>query len=74
MIHSKITKFAAALGTATLVAAFCAPANAAIVLGGDNGWEVSYGGFVNLFYTQTDFEFSDGTSEDSSHLNEGLLP
>ncbi|HEX9805420.1 MAG TPA: porin [Alteraurantiacibacter sp.] len=74
MSHSKITKFAAALGTATLTAALCAPANAAIVLGGDNGWEVSYGGFVNLFYTQTDFEFSDGTSEDSSHLNEGLLP
>jgi hypothetical protein len=75
MIHSKITKFAAALGTATLVAAFCAPANAAIVLGGDNGWEVSYGGFVNLFYTQTDFDYAaPGADQDSSHLNEGLLP
>ncbi|HEY7841525.1 MAG TPA: porin [Gammaproteobacteria bacterium] len=74
MSHSKITKFAAALGTAMLVAVSSAPANAAIVLGGDNGWEVSYGGFVNLFYTQTDFEFDGGGSEDSSHLNEGLLP
>ncbi|MBI2970130.1 MAG: porin [Gammaproteobacteria bacterium] len=67
-------KLAAAFGIATFVAALSSPANAAIVLGGDNGWEVSYGGFVNLFYTQTDFEFEGGGSEDSSHLNEGLLP
>ncbi len=70
----KRTKLAAAIGTAALAGALCAPANAAIVLGGDNGWEVSYGGFVNLFYTQSDFEFHAGGSEDSSHLNEGLLP
>lgn len=70
----KRTKLAAAIGTAALAGALSAPANAAIVLGGDNGWEVSYGGFVNLFYTQSDFEFADGSSEDSSHLNEGLLP
>jgi len=75
MTHSRITKLAAALGTATLVAAFSAPANAAIVLGGDNGWEVSYGGFVNLFYTQTDFDYAGaGNDQDSAHLNEGLLP
>lgn len=70
----KRTKLAAAIGTAALAGALSAPANAAIVLGGDNGWEVSYGGFVNLFYTQSDFEFASGASEDSSHLNEGLLP
>jgi len=75
----KRTKLAAAIGTAVLAGALSAPANAAIVLGGDNGWEVSYGGFINLFYTQSDFEFDGGpnapnTSEDSSHLNEGLLP
>ena len=70
----KRTKLAAAIGTAALAGALSASANAAIVLGGDNGWEVSYGGFVNLFYTQSDFEFAGGGSEDSSHLNEGLLP
>lgn len=70
----KRTKLAAAIGTAALAGALSAPANAAIVLGGDNGWEVSYGGFINLFYTQSDFEFANGTSEDSAHLNEGLLP
>ncbi|MBI1731411.1 MAG: porin [Gammaproteobacteria bacterium] len=70
----KRTRLAAAIGTAALAGALCAPANAAIVLGGDNGWEVSYGGFINLFYTQSDFEFEGGASEDSSHLNEGLLP
>ena len=46
------------------------PSNAAVVLGGADGWEVSYGGFINLFYTQSDFE----GGEDSAHLNEGLLP
>lgn len=75
----KRTKLAAAIGIAALAGALSAPANAAIVLGGDNGWEVSYGGFINLFYTQSDFEFNGGpnapnSSEDSSHLNEGLLP
>ncbi|MEX2523805.1 MAG: porin, partial [Gammaproteobacteria bacterium] len=47
---------------------------AAVVLGGEDGWEVSYGGFINLFYNQHDFEYFGGGSEDSSHLNEGLLP
>lgn len=75
----KRTKLAAAIGTAALAGALSAPANAAIVLGGDNGWEVSYGGFINLFYTQSDFTFEapngvPEASEDSAHLNEGLLP
>lgn len=74
MMLIKRTKLAAAIGAAALAGALSAPANAAIVLGGDNGWEVSYGGFVNLFYTQSDFDFDAGGSEDSSHLNEGLLP
>ncbi len=67
-------KLATALSTLALVAAFSMPTNAAVVLGGSDGWEVSYGGFINLFYTQTDFEFADGSSEDSAHLQEGLLP
>ena len=67
-------KLAAVLGSAVLAASISAPANAAVVLGGQNGWEVSYGGFINLFYNQVDFKFNGGTSENSAHLNEGLLP
>lgn len=66
----RTTKLAAAIGTAALASALSLPANAAIVLGGDNGWEVSYGGFINLFYTQSDWQ----GGESSSHLQEGLLP
>lgn len=73
------TKLAAVAGSAILAVSASLPANAAVVLGGEDGWEVSYGGFINLFYNQTDFEFDTGpgvpnASEDSSHLNEGLLP
>ena len=68
------TKLAAVLSTLALVGALSMPTNAAVVLGGADGWEVSYGGFINLFYTQSDFEYMDGSSEDSAHLNEGLLP
>ncbi len=63
------TKFTAVLSSLALVGALSMPTNAAVVLGGADGWEVSYGGFINLFYTQSDFG-----SEDSAHLNEGLLP
>ncbi len=68
------TKFTAVLSTLALVGALSMPTNAAVVLGGADGWEVSYGGFINLFYTQSDFEYAGGNSEDSAHLNEGLLP
>lgn len=70
-MKTHITKLAATLG---VLAFLSAPTNAAVVLGGADGWEVSYGGFINLFYTQSDFEFTGGGSEDSAHLNEGLLP
>ncbi|MCY4154175.1 MAG: porin [Gammaproteobacteria bacterium] len=68
------TKLTAALSALALAGAISLPVNAAVVLGGADGWEVSYGGFINLFYTQSDFEYADGSSEDSAHLNEGLLP
>ena len=63
------TKFTAVLSTLALVGALSMPTNAAVVLGGADGWEVSYGGFINLFYTQSDFG-----GEDSAHLQQGLLP
>ena len=64
------TKLTTVLSTLALAGALSMPSNAAVVLGGADGWEVSYGGFINLFYTQSDFE----GGEDSAHLNEGLLP
>ena len=64
------TKFTTVLSALALVSALSMPTNAAVVLGGADGWEVSYGGFINLFYTQSDF----AGGEDSAHLQQGLLP
>jgi len=74
MKQSMKNKLVALFGSAVVAAFACAPANAAIKLGGNNGWEVDYGGFINLFYNQVNFNYNGGTSENSSHLNEGLLP
>lgn len=81
-------RLAAAVGAAALAMGAAAPANAVVVVGGDNGWEISFDGNVNLFYTvSTVTTTSRGLSTsgaattaptrtkiDSSHLNEGLLP
>lgn len=47
------TKLAAAVGTATLALAAANPASAVVVVGGDNGWEISFDGNINAFYTYT---------------------
>src|SRR3990172_2854726 len=79
MINLKKTKLAAAVGAGAMSLAMSAPANA-VVLGGDNGWEVSLTGTINLFASFIDFETDDSgppstdCSEDSLHLQEGLLP
>jgi hypothetical protein len=79
MMNFKKTKLAAAVGTAAMAMALSAPANA-VVLGGDNGWEVSMTGTINLFYNHIDFSTTCGSGStcgadsSSSHLNEGLLP
>jgi len=54
-MNFKKTKLATAVGTAALAMGLSAPANA-VVLGGDNGWEVSFTGTINLFYQFVDFE------------------
>lgn len=46
----------------------------AVTWSGEGGWEVQYTGFVNLFYNQLEFDYANGTTEDSAVLNEGLLP
>lgn len=50
------TRLSAALGSAALAMAVAAPANAVVVVGGDNGWEVSFDGNVNGFYVNSDIE------------------
>ena len=69
-MKTRITKLTSILSALALVGALSMPTNAAVVLGGADGWEVSYGGFINLFYTQSDF----AGGEDSAHLQQGLLP
>ena len=58
---------------AVLATAISGPASA-VTWSGEGGWEVSYTGFINLFYNQLDFEYENGNSENSALLNEGLLP
>jgi predicted porin len=78
-MNFKKTKLAAAVGAGAMALALSAPANA-VVLGGDNGWEVSLTGTINLFASFMDFATDDDGgastdgSEDSFHLQEGLLP
>jgi hypothetical protein len=54
------TKLAAAVGSAALAMAMSSPANAVVVVGGSNGWEISFDGNINLFYNQIDFEVTSG--------------
>lgn len=51
MKNFRMTKLAAAIGAATMSLALAPSANAVVVVGGDNGWEVSFDGNVNAFYT-----------------------
>ncbi len=86
------SKIAAAVGAAAL--ALSTQAGAVVVVGGDNGWEVSFDGNINLFYNNINYDnvtvsgaavaaTAGGapgavgaaiSGENSSHLNEGLLP
>lgn len=70
MKQFKKTKLASAVGSAALAMTLGAPANA-VVVGGDNGWEVSFGGEINAFYTYQDF---DGGEESSRSGHSGFLP
>jgi len=48
----KKTKLATAVATAVVGLGLSAAANAVVVVGGDNGWEVSFDGNINAFYVQ----------------------
>ncbi|MGQ0657728.1 MAG: porin [Chromatiales bacterium] len=81
----RMTKIAAAIAAATMATS----ANAVVVVGGDNGWEVSFDGNVNAFYTHFSGDEVDTTittaagvvtvipgtgAEDSSRVHSGFLP
>jgi len=50
------TKLAAAVSAAAFGAGLSAPAGAVVVVGGNDGWEVSFDGNVNAFYTVGDYD------------------
>ena len=50
----KKTKLATAMSIAAVSLGLSATADAVVVVGGDNGWEVSFDGNINAFYTITD--------------------
>jgi hypothetical protein len=65
----------AAIACGAVLASMASVPAQAVTWSGNDGWEVQYTGFVNLFYNQLDFKNSDGSKiEDSALLNEGLLP
>jgi hypothetical protein len=79
------TKLASAVSAAALAMAVSAPSSAVVVVGGDNGWEVSFDGNVNAFYANSDFNYSartaagssttpSGVDENSSRVMSGYLP
>jgi hypothetical protein len=52
----KKTKLATAISIAAVSLGLSATADAVVVVGGDNGWEVSFDGNINAFYTLTDYD------------------
>ena len=77
----KKTKLAAAVGIAAGLG-LASSANAVVVVGGDNGWEVSFDGNINAFYTTGDYDANYSTlgfgsgrnARDVSRVASGFLP
>ena len=71
------TKIAAAVSAAALGAGLTAPAGAVVVVGGNDGWEVSFDGNVNAFYTVGDYDAGYVTApadSDNVRVSSGFLP
>ena len=71
------TKLAAAVSAAALGAGLTAPAGAVVVVGGNDGWEVSFDGNVNAFYTVGDFDagyVAEPADMDATRVHSGFLP
>ncbi len=76
-IQNSKTRIAAAVGAAAFGAGLAAPAGAVVVVGGDNGWEVSFDGNVNAFYTVGDYDkgyVTEAANKTSSRVHSGFLP
>lgn len=52
----KKTKLASAVGVAAVSLGLSTAASAVVVVGGDNGWEVSFDGNINAFYVIGDYD------------------
>lgn len=75
-IQNSKTRIAAAVGAA-MGAGLAAPAGAVVVVGGDNGWEVSFDGNVNAFYTVGDYDagyVTETANKTASRVHTGFLP
>jgi len=71
------TKIAAAVGAAVFGVGLSAPAGAVVVVGGNDGWEVSFDGNVNAFYTVGNYDagyVGEAADTDSSRVHSGYLP
>ena len=71
------TKLAAAVGAAAFGVGLTAPAGAVVVVGGNDGWEVSFDGNVNAFYTVGDYDAGyviEPAASDNVRVTSGFLP
>ncbi len=71
------TKIAAAVSAAAFGAGLTAPAGAVVVVGGNDGWEVSFDGNVNAFYTVGDYDagyYTAPADSDNVRVHSGFLP
>jgi len=71
------TRIATAVSAAALGVGLSAPAGAVVVVGGNDGWEVSFDGNVNAFYTVGDFDagyVTETADKDSGRVTSGYLP
>lgn len=78
MIKFNKSRLAATVGALALAGA-AAPASAVVVVGGDNGWEISFDGNINVFYTVGDYDantriVNGGNEKTTSRVQTGLLP
>lgn len=88
-IQFKKTRLAAAVTAAAMGLGLSSAANAVVVVGGDNGWEVSFDGNINAFYVNGDYDAGynplglvtpdaagnfAGSGTNSSRITSGFLP
>lgn len=71
------TKLAVAVSAAAFGVGLTAPAGAVVVVGGNDGWEVSFDGNVNAFYTVGDYDagyVAESADKNNSRVHSGYLP